>query len=173
MSSIASDRISWAVETLDVAPDDRILEVGCGHGVAVSLVCERLERGRITAVDRSPKMIQMAAKRNATCADKARFITASIEDADLGEEIYDTVFAIHVAALHTPGNALEAVARHLAPGGLLYLFHAPGWKKARDAELFAPDLSDALETAHFTGEKTLVREVGSGFASCVVAQASR
>jgi SAM-dependent methyltransferase len=119
-------------------------------------------------------MIEMAAKRNATCADKARFITASIEDADLGEEIYDKVFAIHVAALHTPGNALEAVGRHLAPGGLIYLFsQAPGWKKARDAERFAADLSEALETAHFTVEKTLVGDVRSGFVSCVIAQVSR
>jgi Methyltransferase domain len=60
----ASDRIAWAVEILDVGPDDRILEVGCGHGVAVSLVCEHLDRGRITAVDRSPKMIEMARTRN-------------------------------------------------------------------------------------------------------------
>jgi ubiquinone/menaquinone biosynthesis C-methylase UbiE len=68
----ASDRVVWAVEVLDVAPDDRILEVGCGHGVAVSLICERLDGGHITAVDRSPKMIEMARKRNRACGGRAR-----------------------------------------------------------------------------------------------------
>jgi len=53
MASKPSERFVWAVDTL--APDsaDRLLEVGCGHGVAVSLVCERLAGGRITAIDRS------------------------------------------------------------------------------------------------------------------------
>jgi hypothetical protein len=35
--------------------------------VAVSLVCQRLDGGRITAVDRSPKMIATAQDRNRPC----------------------------------------------------------------------------------------------------------
>src|SRR5438045_7966862 len=88
----ASDRLIWAVEILDVAADDRILEVGCGHGVAVSLVCEQLGGGQITAIDRSPKMIELAQQRNQRYAARTRFVTASIEDAHLGAELYDKVF---------------------------------------------------------------------------------
>jgi hypothetical protein len=40
-----AERFGWALETLAIAPTDRILEIGCAHGVAVSLVCERLESG--------------------------------------------------------------------------------------------------------------------------------
>ena len=39
MAGKASERFVWAVDTLEVRPTDRLLEVGCGHGVAVSLVC--------------------------------------------------------------------------------------------------------------------------------------
>jgi SAM-dependent methyltransferase len=174
VTGVASHRIAWAVEILDVAPGDRILEVGCGHGVAVSLICQRLDRGYITALDRSPKMIEMAEKRNAACLDKARFVTASIEGADLGDEIYNKVFAIQVSALHRPGKALDAVGTCLAPGGLLYLFsQAPGWKQPQDADRFGAELGEALQTALFTVEEALVGHVGSGFVSCVVARASR
>jgi SAM-dependent methyltransferase len=166
-----SDRLAWAVEVLDVAPDDRILEVGCGHGVAVSLVCERLDRGRITAVDRSPKMIEAARRRNAAYADRTRFVTAGIEDADLGDEIYDKAFAVHVAALHRPGDALEAVRRRLAPGGVLYLFsQAPSWKGSRDAERFGADVAEALEAAGFSKTETLARELESGYTAGIIAR---
>jgi hypothetical protein len=39
-------RLRWAVELLEVAPDDQLLEIGPGPGVSVALVCERLTGGR-------------------------------------------------------------------------------------------------------------------------------
>jgi len=55
-----SERLRLVVEQLDLRPDHRILEIGCGHGVAATLVCERLETGHLTAIDRSPRMIEAA-----------------------------------------------------------------------------------------------------------------
>jgi SAM-dependent methyltransferase len=165
----ASDRLRWAIEVLGVVPDDRILEVGCGHGVAVSLVCERLDGGRITVVDRSRKMIEAAAKRNREHSGKVRFVTASIERADLGDEAYDKAFAVHAASLHKAGPALDAVRTRLIPGGRLYLFHqAPSWKATEPAEAFAGALARSLEEAGLEPTETLVDAPGGRYSAAVI-----
>src|SRR5215216_4438760 len=125
MAGKASERFVWAVETLEVRPADRLLEVGCGHGVAVSLVCERLTTGTITAIDRSPKMIEMATRRNREHVDAGRalFEAIALEDADLGDRRFDKVFAFNVAPFwQQPERALGAVREAPRPGcGRLHL----------------------------------------------------
>src|SRR5216110_3848892 len=99
MASKPSERFVWAVDTLALDAADRLLEVGCGHGVAVSLVCERLTTGTITAIDRSPKMIEMATRRNREHVDAGRalFEAVALEEADFGDRRFDKVFAFNVA----------------------------------------------------------------------------
>ena len=86
MASKPSERFVWAVDALALDPADRVLEVGCGHGVAVWLVCERLASGQITAIDRSQKMIEMATRRNREhiAGGRAVLKTAALEKADFG-----------------------------------------------------------------------------------------
>ena len=82
-------------------------------------MCERLEDGRLTAIDRSPKMIEAAAKRNAAhVADgTAEFLVMRLEDLDLGDRRFDTVFAVRVGLFHRePERARALVEPWLAPG---------------------------------------------------------
>jgi ubiquinone/menaquinone biosynthesis C-methylase UbiE len=120
-----SHRLEAIVEQLGIRPDDRVLEIGCGHGVAATLVCERLERGRMTAIDRSRKIIEAAVRRNAAYveAGKAEFLVADIEDADLGDRRFDVVFAVRVGLFHRePARAHALVEPWLAPGGRVRSF---------------------------------------------------
>ena len=123
-----SERLRSVVEQLDIRPDDRVLEIGCGHGVAATLVCERLEAGHLTAVDRSAKMIRAATRRNAAYkeAGKAEFLVATLEDLDLGERRFDKIFAVRVGLFHRdPERARSIIERWLAPGGELFVFFDP------------------------------------------------
>ena len=120
-----SERLRKVVEKLDVRPDDRILEIGCGHGVAAALVCERLERGHLTAIDRSAKMIEAATRRNASHleAGKAEFIACDLEGFDPEDRRFDKVFAVRVGLFHRePEHARSIAERWLAPGGELFVF---------------------------------------------------
>jgi SAM-dependent methyltransferase len=171
MASKASERFVWAVDTLQVRPADRLLEVGCGHGVAVSLVCERLTTGTITAIDRSPKMIEMATRRNREHVATGRAVleAVALEDADLDDRRFDKVFAFNVAPFwQRPKAALGAVREHIAPNGAVYLF----W----DARHFAPErarelgneLADRLRGGGFTADRVLIEELRPVPAVCAI-----
>jgi Methyltransferase domain len=118
-------------------------------------------------------MIEMAREHNRAHAQKVRFIASSLEDADLGDEVYDKVFGVRVAALERSGRSLEVARRVLAPGGSLHLFsQAPGWTARKDAERFGAQLSEVLESSGFTVDAVLVGDAGTGFVAGVAARAA-
>lgn len=171
MAGRASERFAWAVDTLAISPGDHLLEVGCGHGVAVSLICARLTTGTITAIDRSPKMINMATRRNREHVDAGRAVleAVALEDADLGERRFDKVFAFNVAPFwRRPEAAFGVVRRHLTQDGTAYLF----W----DARHFAPEraqdlgneLADRLSAGGFSVDRVLVEDLRPVPAVCAV-----
>jgi ubiquinone/menaquinone biosynthesis C-methylase UbiE len=120
-----SERLVAAVDALDPQPSDHVLEVGCGAGVAVSLVCERLVDGSMVAIDRSPAMIRAAERRNRAHieAGRLRLETVALSEARFGDERFDRVLAVRVGSLaRPPGDGLAVLRRHLAPGGVVGVF---------------------------------------------------
>ena len=103
------------VDLLDPQPADHVVEVGCGHGVAATLVLDRLTSGSYTGVDRSAAMIAAATGRNAAAvaAGRATFVESALETFDGGP--CDRLFAARVRELATPDGL--AVARRLLGAG--------------------------------------------------------
>ncbi|HEX7745779.1 MAG TPA: class I SAM-dependent methyltransferase [Micromonosporaceae bacterium] len=123
-----SRRLQAIVDQLGIRPGDRVLEIGCGHGVAATMVCERLDTGHLTAVDRSAKMIEAARHRNAAyvASGRAEFLVADLENLDLGRRRFDLIFAVRVALFHRePTRARALVEPWLAPGGRMDTFYDP------------------------------------------------
>ena len=138
------ERIGWAVETLAVEPGDRVLEIGSGPGVAASLVCERLDRGRLLVIDRSATAIEWTRRRNARHVAAGRLALETVDIADFAprEERFDKAFAVNVNAFWTT-RASEELARirtALAKEGRLFLFYeTPSAARARHAVAGAVD----------------------------------
>jgi len=128
MANAIADRLTWAVEILAVDPSDRILEIGCGYGTAVSLISERLNGGSIVAIDQSDKMIRAAEKLNEhnRTAGIASFIAAPLHEADLGQGRFNKIFAVNVNLFWMKAaRELDIIRDRLLPEGALYLFNQP------------------------------------------------
>jgi len=121
-----SERLRLLVERMDIQPHDLVLEIGCGHGVAATLVCQRLRGGHLTAVDRSRKMIEAATRRNAEyiAAGKAEFIVANLEDLDMGDRRFDKIFAVRVGLFYREPKRARS-KKWLASGGKVFTVFDP------------------------------------------------
>ena len=133
----ASARLAWTAEVAAPRPGDRVLEVGCGHGVLLDLLAARVTDGVVVGLDRSATMTTAAATRNRAAVEAGRVVlhTSTLLDADLGEEPFDLVVAVHVGAFWRPPAAeYAAVRRVLAGDGRLVLATQP-LQPARAPEL--------------------------------------
>lgn len=124
----ATERYRWAVEILDVQPDDVILEIGCGYGHSIRLICERLAEGKLTAIDRSEKMVEAASKDSKDFHDsgKVEILHRDLLNSELVESSFDKIFLFNINVFWMdPVEELDVIRRLLKPDGRFYLFHQP------------------------------------------------
>lgn len=120
-------RIRWAVDVLDVRPHDQILEIGCGQGYAAELICERLEKGRLLAIDRSESGVDRTKRRCRPFVDAGRLTVRHIDLATLRVPIkrLDRAFAfgVNLFWVRECQDELGLIYDRLSPGCSLYLFY--------------------------------------------------
>lgn len=110
----------WIFGQLDLPPDARILEPGCGPGLLWTENRERVPDGwSITLTDASAGMVREAEERIGS--GRMTFRVADAQEIPFEDEAFDAVLANHML-YHVPevSCALSEVARVLRPGGCLY-----------------------------------------------------
>jgi len=92
------ERLQWAVDRLRLNPQAHVLEVGCGDGRALELVCDRLVEGRAVGVDRSRTAIDRARLRLADqlASGRVELRQADLDTVELPAGAFDTVLAVNV-----------------------------------------------------------------------------
>lgn len=168
-----ADRISWAVEVVDVAANENVLEIGCGNGAAVYLIGKSLDEGKITAIDRSEKMIHSAEKNNAGLVSlgRASFHIASLDslnEISLAPGLYNKIFAINVNLFWLEADCgLNIIRDRLLPGGMVYLFNQP--PAASKLQDIADRTCSNLQSAGFTIKQIIYNERLPVPGVCVIA----
>ncbi|MGW6734388.1 class I SAM-dependent methyltransferase [Streptomyces sp. NPDC055013] len=166
------ERLTWAVENLDPTPGDRVLEIGCGRGVAAALICERLTSGTVTAIDRSATAVEAARRRNEerVAAGRAVFQTASLEESAFPDASFDRILAVNVNLfwVRVPDRELAALRGWLAPGGALSLCWEP--PDTRRAEEIAGKVAAAVAAQGFVTEVRVGVTGAGGRLVCVRAR---
>jgi ubiquinone/menaquinone biosynthesis C-methylase UbiE len=111
--------LGW-IQELDLHPDARILEVGCGAGfITVALARNGYA---VDALDSTPAMLQMTRNDAADqgVQDRIRIHSADVHALPFEAHTFDLVIAIGVIPwLHSERVALQEMQRVLKPGGYL------------------------------------------------------
>ncbi|RIL00065.1 MAG: methyltransferase type 11 [Proteobacteria bacterium] len=115
---------AWIVSVLDAGPEDRVVEIGYGPGLAVEANAARALRGCVAGVDRSEVMWRHARRRNAAAiaAGRADLRVGDATALPFGDAAFTRALAVNSLQFWRPPEAgLRELRRVLAPGGRLIL----------------------------------------------------
>ena len=113
-----------AMDSLDIAQGDHVLDIGCGHGRSLTELAARAPRGRIVGVDPSELMVEIAKQQNRSLIEAARVdvVLCSVESLPFPDDMFDKAQCVHVLYFWNDiETSLREIARVLKPGGRLGL----------------------------------------------------
>jgi SAM-dependent methyltransferase len=164
----------WAAGLLDVQPDDRVLEVGFGPGVAIREMAKRATRGLVCGIDHSEVMVRQATRRNAAAvhAGRVELRLGAVDDLPNYAEPFDKVLAVNNAMMwDDPAARLRELRDLLRPGGWIAIALQPRGPGATDetAERAGRDISEQLAAAGFSDVRVQTLKLQPTAVVCVLA----
>jgi demethylmenaquinone methyltransferase/2-methoxy-6-polyprenyl-1,4-benzoquinol methylase len=123
--------VRQAVDRLDLLPGERVLEIGCGTGKALSELAARTGPGGLAlGLDLSAGMLRRAARRTGPSLSQADALALPCAAASFDAAL--VTFTLEIFSDAEIGRVLGEVRRVLRPGGRLGLVSlletdAPGW----------------------------------------------
>ena len=127
------ERGDWTLGLLNLQPEDRVLEIGFGPGIAIQKASETLRRGFIVGIDYSEVMLKQAQRRNATAiaSGQVQLHLADVANLPSFQEPFDKVFSVNTVMFwKDPVERLEEIRSIMKPGGIIALTVQPRSKGA-------------------------------------------
>ena len=167
------ERNLWAAELLDVRPEDRVLELGFGPGIAIEAMSQRATRGVVVGVDHSEVMVRQATRRNASAvrAGRVDLRLGNAEDLPAFDEPYDRILAVNSLMFwDDPVARLEELRDLLRPGGRIAIAFQPRGPGSTDetTERAGREIAAHFATAGFTDVRVETLPLKSTAVVCVL-----
>ena len=153
----------WGISHLDLAGNEKILDIGCGGGINLSRFLKKVPRGHVTGIDLSPDCVNYSfmRNRNAIAEGRCSVYEGSAELLPFGANHFDVITAFETIYFWPDlPNTLKEIKRVLKPGGtFLIVNEADGYgfldnlypKIIKDMTVYkTEELSSILTKAGFT-----------------------
>lgn len=127
-TSIIKAARQWVVEYLDPIAGDRILDIATGTGAVPFALLDQEPAAKITGIDLSEDMLQVA--RSKDPKGDIQFVQADASKLPFEDNSFDSVttsFALHDMPLDIRNAAIQEMLRVLAPSGTIVImdYHLP------------------------------------------------
>lgn len=161
---------------LGIRPDDHILEIGFGPGIAIARAAELAKRGKVTGIDHSEVMLRQATRRNAIAIASGRvdLRLGSAESLPEFSERLDKVIAINSYMFWKDSEAvLLGIRKRMKSGGVIALTFQSRKRDAtnEDTQRGAKARAASLQRAGFKNVRIETFEMKPVNAACVLGEA--
>ena len=146
----------WTVDLLDLQTQDRVLEIGCGPGLALKACLARIGKALVVGLDHSQTMLDQAQARNAWAisAGRLELRLGRLEDLCATNELFDKIYSVNVMQfLSDKAEAFTTLYLLLKPGGVVATTYMPRHKNPTraDALTMASEMKGHMEKCGFVG----------------------
>ena len=164
----------WTLDLLGVSRHDRVLEVGSGAGVGLSLAAQRARRGLVAGLDLSPVMLRRAGWRTRRAARKGRLQLrpGSATALPWPDATFTRAFSVNTSnEWPDRRGTLAELHRVLAPGGRLAITTQQRTARSdEEAEAGAARAAGELAAAGFAGVRLVRGRLGGHLTFCLLAE---
>jgi ubiquinone/menaquinone biosynthesis C-methylase UbiE len=121
MESHHSDITDQTLALMDLKPNDRVLDLGCGTGWASRRMARIVKGGEVVGVDVADEMLRRA-ETSSREFNNVRYLWGSAESLPLEDNYFSKVLSVESFYYYADqGAALNELRRVMAPGGRLFI----------------------------------------------------